>query len=61
MHSCQLTPHSRVTPPTGAPSPPTCYHPPQDPQQKFSPPMTHKLANDAKQAYVQYKKSLSNV
>ena len=47
--------------PSGAPSP--LPPPPKDPQQKNShtpTSMIHKLANDARQAYMQYKSSLSN-
>ena len=54
-HSCQLTPHSRVTPPTER------HHPPQEPPTKMFTPMTHKLPNNAKQACLQYIKSSSNV
>ena len=57
VHSCQLTPHSRVTLPKSAMDPPPTHcaiTPRRNPIQKCSPPMTHNFANDAKQAYVLY-------
>ena len=52
LHSCQLTPpplegHT----PHRAPSPPQDHHPPAGPPIKNSPPTTHNLLNNAKQAY----------